>query len=78
MVDILILQELVVGKLRKAHRSVTMDYATEYESNIKAKNMMDKIQWIDLKAIERDDTDENFGLFDFLFWGSRWVKKHAW
>ena len=40
--------------------------------------MNNKIHWIDFKTLERDDVDEKFVLFDFLFWGSRWVKKRAW
>lgn len=41
-------------------------------------NINNKINWIDFKALERDDVDEKFELFDFLFFGSRWVKKRAW
>lgn len=40
--------------------------------------MNDKMNWIDFKALERDDVDEKFGLFEFLFYGSRWVEKRAW
>lgn len=40
--------------------------------------METKLQWIDFKALERDDIDEDFGLFDFLFWGSRYNEKHWW
>ena len=40
--------------------------------------MNNKIQWIDFRALERDDVDEKFGLFDFCFYGSRWVSKHWW
>ena len=40
--------------------------------------MKNKIQWIDFKALERDDFDENFGLFSFVFWGSRYAEKHWW
>lgn len=37
-----------------------------------------KIQWIDFKALERDDVDEKFGLFDFIFLGSRFICKYWW
>lgn len=40
--------------------------------------MNNKIQWIDFKALERDDVDENFGLFSFIFWGSREIEKKWW
>lgn len=40
--------------------------------------MNNNIQWIDFKALERDDVDEKFGLLDFLLFGSRWVLKHGW
>lgn len=40
--------------------------------------MNNKIQWIDFRALERDDVDEKFGLFDFIFWGSRYANKHWW
>ena len=40
--------------------------------------MKNKIQWIDFKALERDDVDEKFGLFDFIFWGSREMLKDWW
>lgn len=40
--------------------------------------MNDRIQWLDFNALERDDVDEKFGKFEFLFFGSRWVYKRAW
>lgn len=40
--------------------------------------MNKRIHWIDFKALERDDVNEKFGLFEFLFWGSPWVEKRAW
>ncbi|MBQ8364674.1 MAG: hypothetical protein IJX41_02150 [Bacteroidaceae bacterium] len=36
------------------------------------------IQWIDFKALERDDVDENFGLLSFIFWGTRDLEKRKW
>ena len=39
---------------------------------------MKNINWIDFKALERNDVDEKFGLFDFLFYGSRWTHKRSW
>lgn len=40
--------------------------------------MNNKIQWIDFKALERDDVDENFGLLSFIFWGTREIEKKWW
>lgn len=36
--------------------------------------MNKRIHWIDFKALERDDVDEKFGLFEFLFWAVRGLK----
>ena len=48
------------------------------EFNITFNDMNNKLKWIDFKALERDDVDENFGLFDYLIFGSRWVAKRWW
>lgn len=39
--------------------------------------MKNKIQWVDFKALERDDVDE-FGLFDFLLFGTRTAEERWW
>lgn len=36
------------------------------------------MKWLDFKALERDDVDKKWGLFDFLFWGSREFEKKWW
>lgn len=44
---------------------------------MKARNTS-KIHWIDFKALERDDVDENYSFLDFLIFGNRWVHKNFW
>lgn len=44
---------------------------------MKARNTS-QIHWIDFKALERDDVDENYGFLDFLIIGNRWVHKNIW
>lgn len=36
------------------------------------------MKWIDFKSLERDDVCDDFGMFDFLFYGSRYAYKHWW
>lgn len=40
--------------------------------------MSQYIKWIDFKALERVSIDKNFGLIDFLFFGSRKILKYWW
>ena len=40
--------------------------------------MANQIKWIDFRALERDDVDEEFGLFEFMFMGTRYINKHWW
>lgn len=37
-----------------------------------------KMAWMDFNALQRDDKDEKFGLFDFIFYGSREMVKYWW
>ena len=40
--------------------------------------MSQYIKWIDFKALERVSIDKNFGLIDFVFFGSRRILKYWW
>lgn len=45
---------------------------------LKPSTMNNYIKWIDFKTLERTSVDKNFGLLDFLFFGSRRVLKLWW
>lgn len=38
----------------------------------------DKIKWIDFKTLERISKDDDFGIYDFIFWGTRSIYEKWW